>query len=447
MLTGIAPNRSVRLAIALALAFGLALAACSSGDTASTGATGAGGSTPTAKNLPCDVSAVLQAQCQSCHGASPTYGSPMPLATYADLTAPAKSDATKLVYELVGTRIHDDAHPMPQAPNPRLDAKDAATLDAWIAAKAPSSSESCSGSSSSTSASTGAGGSAPQSCTPDLKLRGEAWTMPKDTGDIYTCFGVDVTPGQKKQIVGIYPGVDNATIVHHMLLYQMPSTVSPTPAECMGGGGQGARLLAVWAPGGEGLAMPPEAGLPLDGTQHYMVQIHYSNLNHLDGQTDKSGFDLCTTTELRPHDADIMAVGTMSFSIPAHASLDVTCDLQVPAKFPAVHAFAGMPHMHKLGTAISATLLPASGPNVDLGTRAPWSFDAQYWSNDATTISPGDTVRTRCQWQNPGDTPVSFGEKTSDEMCFAFVAYWPKIETNPWSWMLPALSSKCSPTP
>jgi hypothetical protein len=42
---------------------------------------------------------------------------------------------------------------------------------------------------------------------------------------------------------------------------------------------------------------------------------------------------------------------------------------------------------------------------------------------------------------------VKFGENTEDEMCFTFTMYYPAITTAGWSWMLPALGSKCSPTP
>ncbi|HTU63472.1 MAG TPA: hypothetical protein VMF89_33650, partial [Polyangiales bacterium] len=63
----------------------------------------AGGGT----TLPCEVSQLMQANCGACHGATPTSGAPMPLVTYADLLAPAKSDATKKVHQVVAERIED----------------------------------------------------------------------------------------------------------------------------------------------------------------------------------------------------------------------------------------------------------------------------------------------------------------------------------------------------
>jgi Copper type II ascorbate-dependent monooxygenase, C-terminal domain len=195
--------------------------------------------------------------------------------------------------------------------------------------------------------------------------------------------------------------------------------------------------------------MPPQAGFPLSGTTHYAVQVHYNNLMHLAGETDHSGFSVCTTTELRPNDADVLAFGTNQISIPPHGTLDETCDITLPSDTPEVTFVADMPHMHELGTIISSIDHPASGAaSIDLGTRDPWDFNTQFWTNLAgTQVGPGDMVSTRCAWFNPGATTVSFGEDTEDEMCFSFVVYYPKITLTGWNWALPAYLATCSPTP
>src|SRR4051794_26740142 len=109
----------MRRSIQLGLAFtsGMALFACggevnnnSSGGPTGGGGGGAGGG-GAASSLPCDVEAVLSANCWQCHSNPSVYGAPMPLKTHADLQAPAISDASKKVYERVGERIHDAASP------------------------------------------------------------------------------------------------------------------------------------------------------------------------------------------------------------------------------------------------------------------------------------------------------------------------------------------------
>src|SRR5262249_47797092 len=150
-------------------------------------------------------------------------------------------------------------------------------------------------------------------------------------GDTYVCYGLDVPVSAKRQVIGFAPRIDAQAVVHHVSLLQADTSVSPTPAPCPPLGAEGNwKTLWGWAPGVTDFEMPPEAGFPMDGVTHFVVQIHYSNPAALAGQTDTSGFELCTTSTLRPNDADIMAFGTVDFSIPAHGSLDVTCNVQVP---------------------------------------------------------------------------------------------------------------------
>lgn len=418
-----------RTSPALGLLGSLVLTACHGSSTA-------GGS------LPCDVDAVLASQCRSCHGETPLYGAPMPLVTYADLTAPAPSDPSRKVYELVGERTHDDARPMPQPPAARLDAAAQQAIDAWIAAGAPSSAETCA------APDGGAGGGPSALCTPDVPvIPSAAYTVPADVNDAYICYGIDVTAAEKRHITAFLPHVDNPKVVHHMVLFQSDTAAAPGPTSCALGGSAGWRMVGVWAPGNDGFALPEAAGIPLEGTAHYVVQVHYNNVAHLSGEQDRSGFDLCTTANLRPNDADVLAFGSISFTIPAQGSLDLTCDYTAPAAFgEGIHIIGAMPHMHKLGARMSTARLTAGDPE-DLGTRDPWDFETQYWSPVDRVVAPGDTVRTRCVWDNPSSTSVGFGENTEDEMCFDFAIYYPRITGANWKWLKPAVGAACAPTP
>lgn len=436
----------------------LVVAACGDGSSTSTG-TGGGtggngsggngsGGTASQGGLPCNVAEILANNCAKCHSSPPVFGAPMPLSTHADLMAPAKSDPASKVVELIGKRIHDAVSPMPPPPNAELSAADQKVLDDWIAQGAPASSENCGGTG---TGGGGAGGGGPLGCTPDAELSPAApYAMPQNVTDNYVCYGVELAYPQKRHITAIVPRVDNSVIVHHMLLYQSDTATSPTPTACSGGGGVGLRLAAVWAPGGEAFKFPPEAGLPIEGSSHYVVQVHYSNLNMLADQKDASGFSLCTTDQLRPNDADILAFGTLNINIPANGKQDLTCNLTIPAGVlqPNTHIIGAMPHMHKLGKTIRTDIFPGGAGNpVLMSERNPWNFDSQYWDSLDVPLKQGDKVTTRCYWENPTNKAVGFGEQTSDEMCFAFAMYYPKIELAQFNWLLPATSAQCGPTP
>jgi hypothetical protein len=430
----------VKRVAGILVGFGAFALACASSSTAppesTSGALGA---------LPCDVNQILVDNCQKCHAATPSFGAPIPLVTLADLRANAKLTPGKKVFEQIGVRIHDDASPMPQPPNARLGAADLATLDAWIAGGAPAGTATC-----------GDAGTAPTTiealtCSPDQILRPTSkFTLPKDQTDVYVCYGFDTNAATKRHVIAGAPHIDNTKIVHHVLLYQTPDTVSGTPTPCGAGGGSNWRLVTGWAPGGKNFALPAEAGFAEEsGTTHWALQIHYNNVQALDGEEDASGYDLCSTDQLRPNDADIMATGTFEISLPQHTTSQIDCDVTMPSGYGSLNVVSTWAHMHKLGRAesaarvrngISTPLLDA--PNYDFNTGA----GAQTVN---VLLQGGDTIHTMCRWTNTTDATVGFGERTQDEMCFAFLTYYPKVTTPGFIWAAPSAPSvsKCSWTP
>ncbi|HVW24148.1 MAG TPA: hypothetical protein VHC69_02195 [Polyangiaceae bacterium] len=106
---------------------------------ASGGGTGVSGDT-----LPCDIDTLVQAHCQTCHGAKPIGGAPMSLVTEQDFTqnytvhtSPGLVGQTMPLYQLARMRINgtNNLPKMPQG-NPLAPA-DFSTLDSWLAAGAP----------------------------------------------------------------------------------------------------------------------------------------------------------------------------------------------------------------------------------------------------------------------------------------------------------------------
>jgi hypothetical protein len=390
--------------------------------------------------LPCDVDAILANRCQRCHSSPPQYGAPMPLVMHADLVAGSPSDANVKVHDRVLQKIADDADPMPPPPNTRLEAGEIATLRAWVESGAPSSTVNCS-----TPPVVDPG--LDVKCTPDLSIGpGTPWEMPQSTRDEYVCYGVDISRPSPTHITGFVPRIDNATIVHHILLLEAPSAYSPTPTPCGSGTSIQWRIVMGWAPGSKGLEMPADVGFPVGSggsTTHYVVQMHYSNINGLAGQKDATGFDLCTSA-LRKYEADVLAFGTRRINIPPNATKTADCSYKIPSQAGQTNLIAALPHMHKLGTAMSTTMTPAGGgTEVDMGTMTTFSFDTQAWLPLTGALKPGDTVRTKCTWKNNTGAPVGFGERTEDEMCYSFTMYYPRIRLPFWSWAAPAELSSC----
>ena len=362
----------------------------------------------------------------------------MPLVTHADLVAPSKSDPGRRVFEQIATRIHDDARPMPQPPNPRLEPAEMKVLDDWIAAGAPAATEACAGRDG------GASVTGRLTCKPNERIRPTApYRMPNNVDDVLVCYGWDSPHDAKRHIIGLSPAIDATKALHHVTLLEADRAVSPAPAACEPEAMASWRPLYGWAPGAADLELPPQAGLALEPGSHYVVQLHFANPSR-SAVVDSSGFDLCSTEKLRPNDADVMAFGTMEITVPARGSLARDCSVPVPPEGATTHLFAAFPHMHKLGTSISTVVHPGgAGAPVDLGTVPAWDLGNQTWLPLDYTLRPGDVVQSKCSWRNPTDHGVGYGPTADDEMCFSYVMYFPKITATTWHWSLPALYSTC----
>lgn len=410
-------------------------------DAAGTPSADAAGDGAAGGTIPCAVSDVLDRRCRSCHASPTRFSAPMALARWEDFHAPSVGDLTRPVHAIVRERIASVDAPMPPVPNPRLEGDDLAILDAWLARGAPSEGPAC-----------GAPGDASTppivttSCDDFTDVAPAApFELPAAPGDAYVCYGVDLAPTSAKHVVAIAPRVDNAQVVHHVVVYQSDATVSSTPTPCDPGGSLRWRMVYGWAPGGRALELPPQAGfaLPADATTHYVVQLHYNNATGAEAQRDATGVKLCLEPP-RAQEADVLAFGTQAITIPPQSDHAVTCRIEVPAFFPTMNVVAAMPHMHEIGTRMSTVLKPrAGGPEVDLGTVASFSFANQPWLPVGAQVKPGDTVETRCAWRNPAPREVRFGERTEDEMCYSFTVYYPKVRAPQWSWAAPALGSTC----
>jgi hypothetical protein len=448
-----------RLAITIVAAATAVLAAvaCSSAEPGATesGATAApapgapGNAGPaavetTATGLPCDVDAVLKTRCQTCHSSEPKYGASAPLVTWQDLQKTGPGD--KKIYELVKERLHDDERPMPPSPQPRVVDKELAAMDAWIDGGAKASPATC------TSEKAG-DGVKPLSCKPDTILKAsKPFTMqPGSALDQYMCFGVDINVAQKRHVTALAPKVDNKQIVHHILLFQTKQAESAEPFACAAFGSAAWKLVAGWAPGGDNLELPPEAGFPEEkGTTHWVLQIHYNNATAKTG-TDQSGYELCTTDQLRPNDAGVIAFGSINFAIPPRATHNIKCDYRLGNEFKNAKLFNASPHMHTRGAAMSTERLAGgNGTPKMVFEQKNFSFEAQSNYPITEAVTTGDVMRTRCSWKNPGDATIGFGEGTGDEMCFNFIGYYPNIPDRTlfglpvFTWVTPSQNASCT---
>ena len=246
-----------------------------------------------------------------------------------------------------------------------------------------------------------------------------------DQADDYQCFifkgpsdpELDEA-GQPRSILRFEPVIDEARVVHHIVLYETDRDLNEDGEGVSCGAGLGAAIYA-WAPG-----QPPlhfrEGGLVSGDEKRYVLEIHYNNGARLEGLSDSSGVRIYHSSLVEPQ-IDMMTMGPEGFVLPPRQRTEVQGDCLVEQELEIV---AMMPHMHEIGVELSAHILPAGQSDEweDLINLSGWDFNAQLvYDGEARRLYPGDRVRTRCLFENEGNSPRSYGPFTEDEMCYHFV--------------------------
>jgi mono/diheme cytochrome c family protein len=410
-----------------------------------------GGSTPVidaggpeevmAAGLPCEVSAILSEHCQTCHGAPTNFGAPFSLLTRTDLMSPVADQAGKTRLEVALARVQDDKSPMPPAPAARLTKAELATLQSYLDAGLPASQASCSSPRSDAGATTVGPGAAipkPDDCENSYALTAHGtepnskFTMsssPALEGNQYQCFFFDPPYGDDQTMYWFDSILDNTANLHHWILYGTDDKTheNGTTAGC-NAAEPGSYFIAGWAPGGTNGAAAGDVALQLPSGPKagLILEVHYYN-NTGKAQTDASGVRFCTgKKEGREHLAAVHTLGSEGICIQPGKQQDVTGQCTPRTDMGDVHITGIWPHMHKIARHMKVTINRVDGTKQVIHD-APFDFNAQifYPLEGDVVVHPGDTVSTTCSYENEGTTAVHYGERTQDEMCYAFTVGWP----------------------
>lgn len=284
----------------------------------------------------------------------------------------------------------------------------------------------------------------------------ESYTSQINYSDDYRCFLID--PGLTQTVavaaVSVEPG--NRAIVHHASVYAVPAgqvaaiealdAREPGPGyTCFSGAGvTEAYPIGLWVPGYDSPSPPPRStvGFYLPAGWRLVLQNHY---NFANGKSaDQSTITLWRAglvTEI-PH---TMYLSDTAFRLPAGAASTVRTvagDVLPATLIPTLgqvrtgFIYSAWAHMHLLGRSFRMDLVRFTGQRQCLLHIPAWDFHWQsaYQFTHAVYAAPGDKIEVRCEWDNsaanqpaldgmpqpPRD--VSYGERTTDEMCIGTLA-------------------------
>ncbi|MEY3015440.1 MAG: hypothetical protein RIT45_4175 [Pseudomonadota bacterium] len=395
------------LARALGLIATLVLAACE-GNSAVDGDAADDLCVPSRQVYDDTVDAMLTTHCRTCHGATPSYGAPTTFGDYDALIAgtPGARAIDRMIPRLV-----DKSMPPVGTPAPPHDVQD--TLATWLSCGAAHPDHSV-----------GLTSSAPVFAAPETPPAGveiqdlvapEFAVGPKVL-DLYQCFTFDAPVQADAFVRRIEAVVDDARVVHHIVLLKDVDKHMQPGAKVCKGMPPDSQYLYAWAPGAGAVAFP-DGGMRIKPGDRYVVQIHYNNGAGAQDVTDSSGIRLYIGP-VEGREYGMFAPGPLAFAVPPGPEFSATGTCKVSSK---LELLAGMPHMHEIGRAFEQKVIRKDGTTLPLIRIDGWSFELQPFYHTPVTLEPGDRLLTTCTWQHDGAEQVPFGTGTGDEMCFNFL--------------------------
>jgi hypothetical protein len=368
------------------------------------------------------IEPLFQEHCAQCHGDFPQFGAPFKLSALEDFT-PDRAQEVALALS---------SGSMPPLGQPSVPSSMRSTLIEWLTCGSMIEGEQ----------SRPAGGfestrpilEAPNAPPQDgdfFELKADQFRLASDLKDHYECFTFEVPLGEARFIRRIETLVDDARVLHHIVLIPEDGGRAPgTHSTCLDD--NPFKLVYGWAPG-QGALHFEEGGIRLSPGQSLTLQIHYNNSAQYTDVSDSSGVRIYHGPPEGPEVA-VLTLGPLEFEIPPRARGEAVGYCEMPEN---TRLIASFPHMHEAGATFQQELIRAdqletfaagdTSASEDIITLSGWDFESQYIYESPMTLNRGDLVKTTCLIENQSDQPIRFGGRTSDEMCFNFAYISPPV--------------------
>jgi len=207
-------------------------------------------------------------------------------------------------------------------------------------------------------------------------------------------------------------------VIHHFLMSSVEGTKEPYGAsEC------DVLFKFTWRPmfvagaGNAHIDIPEGAARYVESGSQVVLQLHLLNSSN-QTVTDFAEVKMEKSLEENPNPVGLYVFGTTNLALPPLQKSDVEAKCLVDESED-VKIFAMMPHMHYQGRKLKLELGPDENSLAPIYTRDPYNFDQQTIEPLDLTIPSGTMSRVTCSYDNTRDETITFGESTTNEMCFA----------------------------
>jgi len=276
--------------------------------------------------------------------------------------------------------------------------------------------------------------------TPDFVGKpAQSYTVGPEGADEYRCFVIPTNYPEGRFVTDVETKPGNRNVVHHVLCYVDTSGVArkkdgkdgkPGYTSFGGPGFVPAGSLGGWAPGLQAQSLPSGDGMWLPKGADIVLQVHY----HKDGKTETDLSQIGVKFAKNPIDKRVRweSLDNELISIkPGDSHYEITADMDLKAPITLLDV---IPHMHLLGHDMTVTATLPDGSKKQLVHVEPYDFNWQtrYTYKEPVHLPKGTHLDLVAHYDNSSSNPhnpnnppkkVTFGEQTTNEMCFAFFTY------------------------
>lgn len=276
-------------------------------------------------------------------------------------------------------------------------------------------------------------GSSKQSAPVELLSGFQPLSTPPGGLAMYTPIIKDIQPGQDVTYctyTDVYAPTDlfvheidgvQSAFGHHVIVFYAPTPETPRTEECFGSdmtkfrqllGGAGAEGAFTWKP-------PANTGTTIPAGSQFVLQSHWINTSaHV---TDAQAMAVTIPGDTGPDRIPLgtLAVVDTTFSIPPMSPFETSVQCTFPSQERLIMSIG---HEHEWGNHVHAEVTRAAGATELLFDRPFQTSDEfnppvnDYGVLNPLVLSPGDTVKMTCDWNNDTADSLTFPR----EMCVFF---------------------------
>ncbi|MCA9677374.1 MAG: hypothetical protein KC464_20285 [Myxococcales bacterium] len=184
------------------------------------------------------------------------------------------------------------------------------------------------------------------------------------------------------------------------------------------------QMLFASGLGTDDLAFPDGVAMKVSAGQWINLNLHLFNTQPSGEISGTTGIMVKTIpADQVQQEAEMVFAGNMSFSIPDGGETTISggCSFTNDATI-----MAYWPHMHQIATHQKVTLTVGGSPMVLHDDAYSFNEQKNYPLNPLVQVHSGDSINVDCTYNNTTGHAVSFGDSSTDEMCFTGLYRYPK---------------------